>query len=299
MMNNTKITFNILASCVTRDSFKYLSDYDIDSFLQYGSVFSYAQNIELPSFVKGFTLNDVENGTTWQKKCLFLDVTKNTLNSLKKTDYIVIDMSDARFPLYNISDNDQPVYLTDENVLQTNLTSLRNNILIHSKPETIKPWELDDEYYNSCLDNYVASLKKMYKPSQIILVECYLVDCYFENNDIRRFANIDTITEQNAFLMKINRGIRKRIKGCHIIEMPDFVLADKKHRWGLYPLHYGEDYYKYVASCIRSIVDKKPNIINYIDNEKIKCTHKFSYKVKMIINEYIKIRDIMSKNIDQ
>lgn len=58
----------------------------------------------------------------------------------------------------------------------------------------------------------------------------------------------------------INRGyryLRKKLKGCHLIEFPNGVIGDENHKWGLYPLHFIPEYYDYGIEAIETIVAKK------------------------------------------
>ena len=43
----------------------------------------------------------------------------------------------------------------------------------------------------------------------------------------------------------------------HYISMPDHVLADENHHFGLHPLHYAEEYYKYASVAVELITRLK------------------------------------------
>jgi len=102
MSCDKNITFNILGSCVCRDSFAFQDNdggYKINFFVQnFSCLHALDEGLELDK-TKYDSYND-SSLPNFYKRCIYLDVTKNIFNFLTeyKSDYLIIDISNVRSP---------------------------------------------------------------------------------------------------------------------------------------------------------------------------------------------------------
>lgn len=90
-----------------------------------------------------------------------------------------------------------------------------------------------------------SKIKSVYEPAEIIMHVHKIVDEYTDGNKILRFNNEKFPARKKAVQEVMNKMyniLRKELEGCHVIEFPDYVLGDSKHKFGVCGLHYHKLY---------------------------------------------------------
>lgn len=93
-----------------------------------------------------------------------------------------------------------------------------------------------DEDWNDFLQLFLDRILKIYRPEQIIFHEYYCVSKYIsKDGEICSYKPERLIQrkQQNALLKKLNQMAKERLQGCHVITMPEGVLANARHKWGI------------------------------------------------------------------
>ena len=127
-------------------------------------------------------------------------------------------------------------------------------------------------------------IRDRYKPEEIILHIHKIVDVYTDGKIIGRLNNDKYPARKRSvqeLLNKIYDVLRQEFSGCHVIEFPDNVLADSRHKYGLCGLHYHDLYYEYGKKAIQTICEKHPDeqmLLSYLRD-------KYSLKFRLLRNE--------------
>jgi len=75
-------------------------------------------------------------------------------------------------------------------------------------------------------------------------------------NILSKFNNISKLREENKMINYVQSILRDELPHSHFIPMPNFVVCDKHHKWGMASLHFTKQYYEYVFNVINIIVQK-------------------------------------------
>lgn len=119
---------------------------------------------------------------------------------------------------------------------------------------TIEPY-YSIEQYAECIKWFCNYILEFYQPEKIILHKYYMTDSYIsKNGTVKKFSNIEHINQMNKIFKEIYSIAENILKGCFLIEMPDYVLGDEKHIWGTHPLHYAREYYDYAYDALKYII---------------------------------------------
>lgn len=70
--------------------------------------------------------------------------------------------------------------------------------------------------------------------------------------DYRR--NTQRLADRNLFWDKFDDLIIKQVAGQRIEYPDDLIIGDARHAWGLHPVHYTNDYYKYLWHSIKKLI---------------------------------------------
>ena len=104
-----KAVINILGSCISRDIFSYQSNdggYRISKYSNCYDIFNITgKPVEIDKELY-YQADFKEMMCNFEKRCLYLDLTKNTLNYIReeKSDYLILDPAMCRFSSYKIND---------------------------------------------------------------------------------------------------------------------------------------------------------------------------------------------------
>lgn len=247
------ISFNVVGCCVSRDILNPLIDRGGVQVLQYSgfaspvSMFSGKGDFEI-------SMEDMRDyqGPNFYKRSLCFDINKHSFDYIieKKADYILVDILAARLNMLKKGDH----LITITNPVVINRERLNKDFGL-DKYEEITPFDINEQQWEEDIDKLCNSILKHYSPKQIIFHRYYQAVKYVGGQFLGAFGDDKTqlIRKTNELIKKLDVRVEKNLKCCHIIETPDYVLADKASPRGIHPLHYTNDYYEYGAKALKII----------------------------------------------
>ncbi|WHY33816.1 DUF6270 domain-containing protein [Cytobacillus firmus] len=221
-------TIDILGSCVTRDAFAFdeLGKLKVNEYFARTSVISLYSN---PISAK---LDEIELPSAFQKRMVYNDLTKKFKKYIQKplSDYLIIDFIDERFRILKTRDS----YITRSK--EYIMSGFKINRTFLPEEERLKLWHEKAE-------QLINDLNKYYHPEKVILHKAFWQDKYLsENGQLNSFSDAE-VAKNNILLSSYYEKLEKNIEGLNVIELHGFV-SDEKHKWGLSPFHYQDEYYK-------------------------------------------------------
>lgn len=253
------ISFNVLGCCVSRDILNPLIARGGYHVLNY---FAFANPISMFAEKGDYevTLEDLKDyiGPNFGLRCAALDISKKAFDFTfsKKSDYIIVDILDARTPMVKKGNH----IVTLSPGFNRNREKF-NEEYGFDQYEDLSPYDISGEAWNKAVDKLCEQLLKHYAPSQIILHKFYGVEkiaCKTEMKFFRQSTKED-IRKYNPLCRELFARMEQNLKGCHTIEFPVNTVAAEKHRLGLHPLHYKNLYYEYGASAVELITRNLPD----------------------------------------
>lgn len=118
------------------------------------------------------------------------------------------------------------------------------------------------EEYASAAKRVCARIRNVYDVSEIIIHVHKIVDEYTDGNKILKFNNEKFPARKRAvreIMDHMYDMLRTEFEGCHVIEFPDYVLGDSRHKFGACGLHYHALYDEYGKAAIKIICEKHPD----------------------------------------
>lgn len=205
------------------------------------------------------------------------DFNKSVLDHIfaKKSDYLVLDILDARHPML-IKGNH---YITMTKKLRNMEPLISEHLGMNDYEEKSPFTDISIKQWEDCISRLADEMCRHYTVDQIILNVHYGVKQYVSESGIKNFSAsvADNVREYNALVKSLFDMLRTALEGCHIIEFPDHVVAVTGHRWGLGELHYHDIYYDYGAEAIKVILrglsDEEEKV--QLECLRISCSEKF------------------------
>lgn len=253
------ISFNVLGCCVSRDILNPLiarGGYHVLNYAAFAnpiSMFAGKGDYEVTlEDLKGYT------GSKFGLRCAVLDMSKKTFDFVfsKKSDYIIVDIVDARTPMVKKGDHIVTLMLG----ICGNRKKFNERYGFDTY-EDLSPYDISDEAWNKTVDELCKQLLKHYTPSQIILHKFYGVEKIACKTEKKFFSQRtkENIRKYNPLCRKLFARMEKNLKGCHTIEFPVNTVADEEHQLGRSPLHYNNLYYEYGANAVELITRNLPD----------------------------------------
>lgn len=268
-----KPSISIYGSCVSRDILAIANDtkFDLKAYIARQSVISAVA----PKIPDGKIA--LQNPSSFQMRAVECDLHKDTFDILKanKSDYLLLDMIDERFPLLSlfgsyITASNEFFESTPDEYCPANKSRKRFSLLsllglYISTSEKCPPVKKLDKHVkdgklylgNRCVEDAVkefcSRLSEIYRPEQIILHYATLVDQYrTKSGQVKSFPfyQINANHRINEVLETIYSRIQSYLPGVHVIREVDGMVADEGHKWGLAPMHYEKGYYVQVLNKI-------------------------------------------------
>lgn len=210
---------------------------------------------------------------------LKLDLEKAALNYLleEKANYLLLDPNDCRLQI-GIGEKGNVYTIT------TAVAELYTQMSKSGKWKKLTASDIPFDEYVKSIKIICERIKEVYKPEEIILHIHKIVDEYTDGKIIGKLNNDkypDRKRSVQELLNKIYDVLRQEFSGCHVIEFPDNVLADSRHKYGLCGLHYHDLYYEYGKKAIQTICEKHPDekmLLSYLRD-------KYSLKFRLLRNE--------------
>lgn len=281
-------TVSIFGSCISRDIF-FANDpnYEVQQYVGFSSPMSIFQTVN--EVIDPNEVSERFEGKNFTKRCFVLDHNKTTFSFLRErvSDYFVLDVLDARLKLFRYNDN----ITTYSNFVYSNQPLLEEKSKFGG--EIISPFGYSDEEWYKCIDWLCEEILKVYNLDQIILHENFLVREFLDKNRQIKPFNLKkmNIDEANELLAKLIVRLEKNLEGCHILRMPDNVVADVLNKWKLHPAHFHRMYYEYGNKAMQIITGCYSNEERMLEDLREIYSCKFD-----VLRKNVLVKTLESKN---
>ena len=258
--------FIVYGSCITRDVFNYMDQ------TLYKPELTIGQNPISTMFADPFPFEpeDYVIGSNFDRRMLYYDANKLAINKIQEceADFFIFDAICERVMVMEYEYNGQigvseKSYVFIDNYLKMIKSEKWKGL---KKVRDIPALELGDNYLKD-IDRFCEIILKKFPSSRIIFLECNLVKKYIDKDrKIRTFNEDDgykIITQYNQpdyaneQITRVTKRIKQNMPNIHYIPMPDNIMADATHHFGLHPVHFVDMYYYYAAACIEAIVNER------------------------------------------
>ncbi len=258
-----KTSVSLFGSCILRDTLFFHSDenYTVDRFVQTLNPVSAVQTEKVfgnadVSESQAFKTGSMSRKANFVRRNFLLDANKQVFDYLFgcKSDYLFMDVACSRMPVIHFKRNGKERFLTYPPQYIPTVNELVNEGYIPG--DKLKLIKSDEELFplvEKYLPVYTEKILEHYPVEKIVLLEIYPVRFYLNNNDISLFGD----DRYRLFKCRISfcfEMTRKLLDGCHVIEFPDYVICDKRHKWGLDNMHYSAEFYDYVFAALNIIM---------------------------------------------
>ncbi|MFI3228568.1 MAG: DUF6270 domain-containing protein [Bacillota bacterium] len=282
-----KNTFSILGCCVSRDIFRICdkeNKYVINNYVSLSNPiksFLYPERVRIN--VENVDFED-KNISLFRRKCFVRDVNSSGISYLlsTKSEYLVIDLADMRLPMVLMRNEMESYLITRTNVYNKYKEKNGGQLLKDFVEEDIKADMICEDIIQKTIKYIADSVKRIYPAKKVILIESYPI------NQIANEANgcLEHLQYQSmsAFdLIKPATEAFRQYVGDDIVVVETLTnnIGSPIHTWGIYPLHFKDEWYQYVFDCIEQYVKNKDK-----DFSKIKGKHEKS--MQEYVSKFIK-----------
>lgn len=243
------VTVNIFGCCVSRDIFAMHEDEILFKVCQYQGLVNPVSYITQPFCEDSIKFND---GSNFGNRMVNLELTKKWKEYFEEhiSDYIVIDIADARVQL--IKQND--TLITNSLCIKAVWQELIAKNIISNDTKRVEYSDLPLETYKNAIDAIFSYFIARYN-NKIIFIKLYNSDFYItHDNKVMKFNNLKC-SEENAFLQKLYDYIEYKYNITYILSSPKISLASQTHKFGLSPLHYVKEYYDVFYEQLKCIIN--------------------------------------------
>lgn len=251
-----KIRLSIFGSCVTRD----ILAFDADSRIELENYIARQSVISAVCPKIGAEESEINLSSPFQKRMVLCDMNKTAFEILggQKSDFIILDLVDERFPLKRVGDS----FLTVSNEFRLSLGEKYRKYPDWYKRVTAFGLYAGHRRINKYVKLFCENLTNIYPENRIILHRALTADRYINKfGEITPFDTdiIKNNSEINDVLNKMYDIIIKTISSIYEIAGDTEILSDERHRWGLAPMHYTDGYYISMLNKIYEIADIELN----------------------------------------
>ena len=259
-----KVKFSVLSSCISRDVLDFnaqINSFGSDKYMverHVSRISSYTMLTGCAFDINQATFDSLKNIPNFNKRCVCLDLNKSSLEYIGDvhSDWLIYDFGNEHLSVYKSKSGD--ILFTSTWASNVGLEIIKS-ITKCDDFDLYESYILPEDEYIQRINAIFDSISSLYKPNEIILTCVQAADYYIElNGAMQPFskATIEKYKRLNKMFAKFELLFMERFKGCHIIPALPNTIADKKHRWGLLPLHYNNLYYEYAEKCIDIITQK-------------------------------------------
>lgn len=244
----TTASISIFGSCVTRDVFEL----DTQKRLMLKTYVARQAIASAVSEPIECALEDINLESKFQRQQVYYDLTKASFDLFANdnSQYLIIDLIDERFRL-----------IKKDGKIFTNSTYLEQSDYFQDK-QIISYEYLDGEYWvdakrlSDYIDEFCKRISTIYLGEHVILHKAYMLDYYVNKaGEVKEFPP-NYLKQNKTVNMRLDymyNRIISNIPNLRIIDVCNNAIADEKHRWGLAPMHYCENYYQEVLTKLYDI----------------------------------------------
>lgn len=251
-----KPSLSIYGSCVSRDIFEFTQDdkFELKAYVARQSMISAVA----PPLPDGAI--PLQNPSQFRMRAVEYDLKKSAFAVLQesKSDYLLIDLIDERFPLLSIMGS---LVTASNEFYESTPAEYRSVDKVEKRLKDGKLY-LGDVCVEDAVQEFCTRLRQIYDPEQIIIHHATFVDQYLSKSGAqKRFAKhyLAANHRLNAILETMYSRIQFYLPGVYVIRETAGALADENHKWGLAPMHYEVDYYRRVLARLYEIADLAEN----------------------------------------
>ena len=206
----------------------------------------YAKEKDLPS-------------SNFNKRNIALEFTGHSFDFLdeEKADWLMIDMGNCRYEYQTVEPEGGNIQY-----LFFNESSIHNEIVDALCAEygiKIANYITDDEIIinllEECLPKYFGQILARYPANRIIILDLRATDWWYSKDGLLRPFKGGISNSWNKRFNVAFEMAKKYLCGCHVIEFPRGVCAMENHKWGLYRIHYSDEFYIYASRAIKIIME--------------------------------------------
>ena len=249
-------SISIYGSCVSRDVFALAQDqrFELKAYVARQSMLS-AVSPKIPKDALS-----LHNPSSFRQRAVEYDLQKTAFQVLRenKSDFLLIDLIDERFPLLPLFGS----YVTASNEFYESVPEQYRSVASVQKCLKNGKLYLGNICAEAGVQEFCLRLSEIYNPEQIIIHYATFTDQYLSKSGKQTsFAKhyLSANHRINSILDVMYNRLACYLPGAHIIRETDGVLADENHKWGLAPMHYEVDYYRRVLARLYEIADLAEN----------------------------------------
>jgi len=281
------VPVSIFGSCVTRDVLEHHAQAEYRLTLM-----SYISRQSLVSAMSPPVSCDEEDvllDSPFQRRMVLSDLRKDAFEMLKqdKSRYMIIDFIDERFDLLRVDKS----YVTASNeciasgffwhhIQKQKSASVWS--FISKQPQALlwdwlrekkirgsrvkKQKEMQGQYFvdgkpvRRYVEQFAKMLKARYPEDHIIIHKALMQNEYVDREGIIRQFPTNYLKynhEINDVLASLYDLAEELLPQAHVVDLNCGTYADERHKWGLAPMHYQEEYYQRVLEEILRIIHEQ------------------------------------------
>lgn len=254
-----RIKVDILGSCVVRDPFEMCRElkenYQVNFFAQNNPPITLGYDKLSETTGLTFVSEDFKNTPPVWFKWFSWNAEEElyTLLSQNKSKYLVVNLTEMYYPFYEFKSKNKISRICVSSGIEQN-----NIVQRFYDYKVINPLDLDIESVYLDIDRYCNILKSLYDENHIIFVENFPSGDFIDSKSgfkiLKNFEKIKNNLKLIDYLNKVYCRFLSNIPSCHVVSLPDNVLASASHIWGLNPQHYIEEAYTYIGKQIDWII---------------------------------------------
>ncbi len=255
------VNVSIFGSCVSRDILETPNYH----FINLKSYIARQSIVSAVSPCVECNIDDINLPSTFQKKMIYSDFTKDVFDKLKtdNSDYLIIDLIDERFKL--AKHKNSIVTYSNELITSGYIQSpkfINDEKLLNPSKFIFFPDTTANNGIKRYIDEFVEDLLNIYPAKNIIIHRATMLDYYKNTNrDIIHFPKnqLKSNKEINAKINFMYDYLIYKLPNCKVIDLCDSFTADETNKWGLAPMHYESDYYTEVIRELYKLIKDTTN----------------------------------------
>ena len=251
-MEKTKIS--VLGCCVSRELFNYSDKFNIVStvYTSFISLFEDKMEISMED-----CLNAIESN--FQARNVWLECNKEVFNFLKgnKGEYLIIDFGETINGFYEVNVAKENEKNKTVRVAATQFT--RKCLEKNSIPFKFVPSQ--DCNVQEIVRKLFENIFSIYPKENVYLNKTTLSRWYVDQEgNIQPFGNFYRLTEQQVSTVRaFEREARQYLPKENVLEPLPYAFSDGAHKYGLSPVHYCDDDYRFMAHRMERLFKRIEN----------------------------------------
>lgn len=256
-----QLNVDILGSCVLRDTFEFyqplIESCIVSKFIQSNSPISLnSSKLSEVEPIK-FSLNDFKKTNPVWYRWFMLNAEEGVYSHLndKKSPYLILTLIENTYGYHEIKSENKEVRLCQSMAIS------KNNIFakLKQKPRYIHFSKYNNSKVEASINEHVSKLKDIYKEENIIFIDFLPAHKYIKNGKVETYTDDNYYSDIVRSINNYNNQFYKLCPSSPAIKLPDNILGDPDHKWGLGAQHYIKPVYDYIGKSIYDIIFEKPD----------------------------------------